>query len=198
MKTDIITHYNLLIDENNDPVNDPKPLQDYMNKWDGELFIDALQLDKNKTVLEIGIGTGRLAIKVAPFCKRFTGIDISPKTIERAKQHLGKYKTVTLICGDYLSHVINTKFDLIYSSLTWFHFQNKQAAMDNTADLLNDNGRFVLSINKDRTDVIDYGTRKLQIFPDKSGDMELQIKSSGLTLVQSFETEKAYIFVAQK
>ena len=46
--------FTLLIDENNNPVNNPKPLQDYMNKWDGQLFIDALKLDKNKTVLEIG------------------------------------------------------------------------------------------------------------------------------------------------
>ena len=69
MKTDIITHYDLLIEENNDPVNDPKPLQEYMDKWDGPSFIDALRLDKSKSVLEIGLGTGRIAIKVIPLCK---------------------------------------------------------------------------------------------------------------------------------
>ncbi|MEG2634122.1 MAG: GNAT family N-acetyltransferase, partial [Oscillospiraceae bacterium] len=33
-------HYNTLIDENNDPVHDPEPLREYMNKWDGQEFID--------------------------------------------------------------------------------------------------------------------------------------------------------------
>ncbi|MDE6111645.1 MAG: class I SAM-dependent methyltransferase, partial [Eubacterium sp.] len=60
---DIAKHYDLLIEENNDPVHDPEPLRIYMDKWDGQKFIDNLELNKNKTVLEIGVGTGRLAIK---------------------------------------------------------------------------------------------------------------------------------------
>lgn len=30
MKDDVVRHYDLLIDENNDPVHDPEPLRDYM------------------------------------------------------------------------------------------------------------------------------------------------------------------------
>lgn len=60
-------HYDLLIDEGNDPVHDPKSLRDYMDKWDGQGFIDNMELDKNKSVLEIGVGTGRLAVRIAPF-----------------------------------------------------------------------------------------------------------------------------------
>ncbi|OGO90476.1 MAG: hypothetical protein A2Y17_13020 [Clostridiales bacterium GWF2_38_85] len=81
-------HYDTLIDENNDPVHDPAPLKEYMNKWDGQAFIDELQLSTDKNILEIGVGTGRLAMQVAPLCKQFTGIDISTKTIERAKENL--------------------------------------------------------------------------------------------------------------
>ena len=77
----VIEHYDKLIDENNDPVYDPEPLKEYMNKWDGQVFIDAMKLDKHKTVLEIGVGTGRLAVKTIPLCKEFFGIDISTKTI---------------------------------------------------------------------------------------------------------------------
>ena len=68
MDMNIIEHYDKLIDENNDPFYDPPNLQDYMNKWDGPLFIDAMKLDKTKYVLEIGVGTGRLAKRVAPDC----------------------------------------------------------------------------------------------------------------------------------
>ena len=36
---DVISHYDLLIDENNDPFRDPLELQDYMCQWDGEQFL---------------------------------------------------------------------------------------------------------------------------------------------------------------
>ena len=85
---DVITHYDLLVDENNDPFRDPPPLQEYMSKWDGEPFLESLELSDSKNVLEIGIGTGRIAVNVAPSCLKMTGIDISPKTIERAKDNL--------------------------------------------------------------------------------------------------------------
>ena len=94
---DVIEHYNKLIDENNDPARDPKPLRDYMDKWDGQKFIDSMQLDKSKAALEIGIGTGRLAIKVAPNCKSLCGIDISEKTIDRAAENLSMYQNIKLI-----------------------------------------------------------------------------------------------------
>lgn len=198
MITDVITHYDLLTDENNDPVNDPLPLREYMDAWDGPPFLDALHLDSTKSVLEIGVGTGRLAVKTAPCCRHFTGIDISPKTVERAKQHLGAYGTVTLICGDYLTFGFDEKYDVIYSSLTWMHLRDKQAAMDKTAGLLKGTGRLVLSISKDQTDLIDYGTRKIRVFPDNPRSIKAQIEKSGLSLLQTLETENAYIFVAEK
>lgn len=30
----VIEHYDKLIEEKNDPVYDPKPLKEYMDKWD--------------------------------------------------------------------------------------------------------------------------------------------------------------------
>ena len=47
-----------------------------------------LETRQKKTVLEIGIGTGRIAVKVAPYCMRLAGIDVSPKTIESSFSHL--------------------------------------------------------------------------------------------------------------
>ncbi|MBQ5821316.1 MAG: GrpB family protein, partial [Clostridia bacterium] len=74
---DTFKHYDLLIDEGNDPVCDPPQLQKYMDQWDGEAFFDMLHLSPNDTVLELGVGTGRLALKIAPKCKDFCGIDVS-------------------------------------------------------------------------------------------------------------------------
>lgn len=127
---DVIHHYDTLIDENNDPARDPKPLRDYMDKWDGVRFIENLNLDKTKSVLEIGVGTGRIAIKVASQCQKFTGIDISPKTVLRAKENLCAYSNVELICGDFMSADFSEQFDVIYSSLTFMHIEDKARAIE--------------------------------------------------------------------
>lgn len=191
-------HYDLLIEENNDPVRDPEPLREYMDKWDGRQFIDSLQLTKEKSVLEIGVGTGRLAVRTAPECREFCGIDISPKTVKRAKENLKKQTNVTLVCGDFISYEFGRKFDVIYSSLTFMHIKDKQAAINKVKTLLNIGGRFVLSIDKSQSDTIDYGTRKIKIYPDNKEDIVKYITQSGMSLIKVFETEFAEIFAAAK
>ena len=141
----VIDHYDLLIDEDNDPFRDPPMLQEYMSQWDGERFIEALELTKNKKVLEIGIGTGRIAVKVAPFCMTLTGIDISPKTIERAKENLKEYKNISFICDDFRDYQFTRTFDVIYSSLTMMHFKNKATVITKVYKLLNDDGSLIIN-----------------------------------------------------
>ena len=193
----IIEHYDLLIDENNDPVRDPEPLREYMDKWDGQQFIDSLQLTKEKSVLEIGVGTGRLAVRVAPECREFCGIDLSPKTVKRAKENLKEQTNVALICGDFMSYEFGRKFDVIYSSLTFMHIRDKQAAINKVRSLLNIGGRFVLSIDKNQSDTIDYGTRKIKIYPDNKEDIVKYITQSGMNLMKVFETDFAFVFIAE-
>lgn len=196
MINDIIHHYDLLVDEGNDPVHDPEPLQDYMNKWDGQDFINAMQLDKTKSVLEIGVGTGRLAVRVALLCDKFCGIDISPKTVNKAKENLAEYSNVNLICGDFLTHSFLEQFDVIYSSLTFMHIKEKQFAIDKVFMLLKDGGRFILSIDKNQDKCIDMGQRKIKIFPDDPKSVAKYIADCEMKIKEQFETEFGYVFVA--
>ena len=195
---DTIHHYDKLIDENNDPFRDPPVLKEYMDKWDGQAFIDEMQLNNDKTVLEVGVGTGRLADKVCGFCKQFTGIDFSPKTIERAKENLKEFMNTALICGDFLTHDFKTRFDVVYSSLTFFHFADKKAAVEKVASLLNDNGRFILSISKNQENTVDYGDRKINLYPDSACAINNHLTESDLKVLNTFETEFAYIFTSIK
>ena len=194
----VIEHYDKLIDENNDPVYDPASLQEYMNKWDGQVFVDSMKLDKHKTILEIGIGTGRLALKTIPLCKKFFGIDISQKTIERATHNLSKYPNVKLICADFMTYDFGTSFDVIYSSLTFMHIQEKQECINKIYSLLNPKGYFILSIDKKQNEYIDCGNRKIKIYPDNPDDTKEYFIKSGLTLLDCIETEFAYILVGLK
>ena len=195
---DVITHYDLLIEENNDPFQDPPELKEFMNKWDGQIFIDALQLDKNKKVLEIGLGTGRIAVKVAPYCKRLTGIDISPKTIQRAKENLKACSNISFVNADFVSYEFKEKFDVIYSSLTMMHFENKKQVIFKVVSLLKANGIFCLSIDKNQSEYIDMGNRKIKIYPDNPSDILDIIKLSKMSVKNVFETENGYIIVSTK
>ena len=194
---DVIRHYDLMIDENNDPARDPEPLREYMDKWDGRQFTDSLQLTKEKSVLEVGVGTGRLAVRVAPECREFCGIDLSPKTVKRAKENLKEQTNVALNCGDFMSYEFGRKFDVIYSSLTFMHIRDKQAAINKVRSLLNIGGRFVLSVDKSQSDTIEYGTRKIKIYPDNKEDIVKYITQSGMNLMKVFETDFAFVFIAE-
>lgn len=199
-------HYDTIIDEINDPLidnvtdpaHDSEPLKTYMDKWDGEAFIEVLQLSPDKSVLEIGVGTGRLALRVCGKCWSFTGIDISPKTVERAKENLRDFTNVSLICGDYLTHQFDKTYDVIYSSLTFMHIEDKRSAIQKIADLLTPGGRFVLSISKSQQTEIDYGTRCIPVFPDIPENIGNLLIKAGFTIEKQFETEFAVIFVAEK
>lgn len=194
----VIEHYDKLIDENNDPVYDPESLQKYMNKWDGQVFVDSMKLDKHKTVLEIGVGTGRLALKTIPLCNKFFGIDISQKTVEKATHNLSQYPNVKLICADFMTYDFGTSFDVIYSSLTFMHIQEKQECINKIYSLLNPKGYLILSIDKNQNEYIDYGNRKIKIYPDNPDDTKEYYINSGLTLLDCIETEFAYILVGLK
>lgn len=197
-KLDMISHYNALIGENNDPVRDPAPLKEYMDKWDGRAFIGALQLSLDKSVLEIGVGTGRLAVRICGQCSRFTGMDLSPKTIERARENLREFANAGLICSDFLTYPFTEKFDIICSSLTFMHIRDKRAAIRKAAGLLNPKGRFVLSIDKNRQTEIDSGTRRITVYPDTPEEIRNLITEAGLNIEKQFETEFAVIFAAVK
>ena len=196
--TDIRTHYDLLIEEDNDPFRDPPALRKYMELWDGQAFLDLMEPDRSKTVLEIGVGTGRLAVKTAGRCRHLTGIDLSAKTIERAEENLRDCPNITLICGDFISYPFTETFDIIYSSLTMMHFKDKRQVIDKVSALLNQNGLFCLSIDKNHSERIDTGSRKIRIYPDTPEEITALAEKAGLKTKKTAETENAYLMAFMK
>lgn len=191
-------YYDKLIDDNNDPYYDSPHLKEYMDKWDGKVFIDSLKLNDKLSVLEIGIGTGRLACKVAPRCYKLTGIDISLKTIKKAALNLSRFKNIELICSDFITYIFNNKFDVIYSSLTFMHFKDKEEVINKISNLLVDGGLLCLSIDKNQENYILYGNIKIEIYPDNLDNIINLLKNNSMKIDKILETEFAYIVVSIK
>ena len=108
-------HYDRLIKNKHDPYHDPPQLQAYMQRWTGEKFWEYLAATQNKDVLEIGVGTGRLAeIVLNNGCHAFTGIDPSDLTIKAARNDLCRHKNVTLIQAHIENYKTDKRYDIIY------------------------------------------------------------------------------------
>ena len=191
-------HYDALVIEGNDPVYDPEPLRAYMQKWDGSVFMERLALNGTQRVLEVGVGTGRLAARVAPHCRSFVGVDLSSRTIARARENLAAFSNVRLIEADFLSQAFEGTFDVIFSSLTFMHICEKEAAFRKVYALLAPGGRFVLSIDKNQSEWLECGQRRVRLFPDAPKETENRLKRAGFHVESRDETEFAYIFTGYK
>lgn len=191
-------HYDALVIEGNDPVYDPEPLRAYMQKWDGSVFMERLALNGTQRVLEVGVGTGRLAVRVAPRCRSFVGVDLSSRTIARARENLAAFSNVRLIEADFLSQAFEGTFDVIFSSLTFMHICEKDAAFRKVYALLAPGGRFVLSIDKNHSEWLECGQRRVRLFPDVPKETENRLKRAGFHVESRDETEFAYIFTGYK
>jgi hypothetical protein len=70
--------------------------------------------------------------------------------------------------------------------------------MSKVDKLLNKDGIFCLSIDKDQSEYIDMQTRKIKIFPDTYENIVSLIEVTDMTVSDVFETENAYIIVSNK
>ena len=55
-----------------------------------------------------------------------------------------------------------------------------------------------MSLDKEKNRVLDYGTRKIKLYPDDPEKTCQILCDAALSLVDSFETDRANILVAQK
>lgn len=184
-------HYELLIDEGHDPMLDPPPLQAYMSRWDGHVFFEAADVE-NKSVLDVGIGTGRVAASILESgCRCLTGVDFSPKSLARAKLHLQSYPNVELIQADIHEFTRPNTFDIAYSVLTFLHMEDKEKALRNIHLSLKDQGAFVLSVSRDEEWLV-YGSRKIQLYPLKVDEYICLFHSIGFHIESVKETESSF------
>lgn len=145
--------------------NDPPFMLEYMARWDGPLFYDALGDLNAANVLEVGIGTGRIAHQILEHgCGHLTGLDISQKTLAAVKEDLVRFTNLELISADIAEFRRDMSFDVAYSVLTFMHIEDKPKALQNIVASLRSGGRIVLSIDQP-SDNIDFGEWTVKLSP---------------------------------
>jgi len=190
-----IEHYDMLIDENCDPFRDGEILKEFMKRWDGDSFYNSLNLTNEKVVLEVGVGTGRVAQNVLDIgCKSLTGLDNSSKTIERVKENLlGRYNNVELLLRNIEDFSRENYYDVAYSVLTFMHIENKEKALANIVSSLKPCGNIVLSISR-QPEWFDYGSRKVKLFPKEPEYYIKILKELNCEIIETIDLIDTYIY----
>lgn len=127
--------------------------QDSMFMFDPEVLDPAVEflasLASGGSVLEFGIGTGRVAVPLVERGLRVHGIDISMVMLDQLRKKPGSEQISTTV-GSFASAKIHTTFTLVYlvyNTITNLTSQEEQiACFQNAADHLEPGGQFVIEL----------------------------------------------------
>ena len=98
-------------------------------------------------VLDAGCGTGLCAAGIKPFANHLTGVDLSPKMLEKARE-LNLYDD--LIASELTEYLSRSplSFDVIISADTLIYFGELATVTAAAAAALRPNGRFIFTIEQ--------------------------------------------------
>lgn len=110
---------------------------------------EALRLGPADTVVELGAGTGALAVPLARACRRLYAVDPSPAMLARLREKAQAAGAANLVAcaGGFLTYEhTGEPPDAAYSVAALHHLPDfwKQVALRRTAELLRPGGRFYL------------------------------------------------------
>jgi ubiquinone/menaquinone biosynthesis C-methylase UbiE len=103
--------------------NEPR-FRDMGKKHVDELidFLNSHNIDvKDKTIVEVGCGAGRMTEFLAKKFRLVYATDIASGMLYRLEQRLGVLPNVKLLCSDNLSLIPNESTDIILSTLVFQH-----------------------------------------------------------------------------
>ena len=147
-------------------------------------------------VLELAIGTGRIALPLAQRGVELEGIDISEAMVEKLRAKPGG-ADIPVTMGDFAEVAVPGKFDLIYlvfNTIFALTTQESQVRMfRNVADHLTDEGVFVVEsfvpdvarfARHQTTEVVDVGLDHVQLNVSRHDPVTQTIKSQQLIVTE--------------
>lgn len=118
-------------------------------KKEVSIIQDVLKISDSDLVLEIGTGTGELALNLSPYCRKIIAIDVSEKMIEFARikaEKQGKENIQFCHAGFLTYENYNESFDIIITQLALHHLSDfwKMLALRRIYGMLKKGGKFYL------------------------------------------------------
>lgn len=154
-------------------------------------FIKAILRNSNitdKTILEIGCGSGRITKDLAKYVKSIIAIDPDSNSLKIAKNNLD-FNNITFIkgLGENLSFLKDKKFDIIIYSLSLHHipYKNMLLSLKQACNLLNDNGEIII-IEPDKEGSL---IQAEELFNVGDGD-ETFVKQKAIEAIESLDKYK--------
>ncbi|KPK25438.1 MAG: methyltransferase [Desulfobacterales bacterium SG8_35_2] len=125
-----------------------------------ELLFDLVRphLTQEMNILDLGCGTGLGARLYRPFAKRLTGVDVSPKMLEKAaeKKIYNRLEVFDLL-QDW---TFPKKFELVYSSDVFVYFGNLDPIIRSASSYLVCGGIIAFSVES-----LEGSSKEYQLFP---------------------------------
>lgn len=127
--------------------------ESYLDSFEKNKLLPLLGDLKEKKVLDVGAGTGRLAIRLAKLGANVTALDVSEKMLKeikkKLKRNLAEIKTVVDDCESLPFE--DESFDVVVSAFHIVHLKDPRRFFDEIYRVLKPGGKFlVTNINQKR------------------------------------------------
>ncbi|HNU95888.1 MAG TPA: class I SAM-dependent methyltransferase [Candidatus Magasanikbacteria bacterium] len=136
----------------------------YLNSFEKGKFLSLLPEIKDKKILDVGAGTGRVSLPLALAGAQVTALDVSEKILEVLKR---KNKKITTVVGEAENLPFeNESFDIVTAAFLVVHLKDPKIFFDEVYRVLKPDGLFLVSnINQKEPPVV------------KTKEGDIQIKS---------------------
>ena len=127
----------------------PEELEEYIN--DSVIKLKPYLNKESTRVLEVGVGSGMIAHRIAPLCKEYVGSDISRIVLDRlhALNEANGIDNMTLYnCGADEISSINKKYDVIFMSSVTEYFSGvnyMRKVLEDCIDNIEQNGHILIA-----------------------------------------------------
>ena len=112
-----------------------------------QIFIKHKAEFSNKTVLDIGVGTGRTSKYLAPYCKRYVGIELNKDMLNLFSENLPQIELVHCDMREFAG-LNKDKFEFVlgsYSAFDALNHADRVKMFHNTHTMMQANGMFCFS-----------------------------------------------------
>ncbi len=135
----------------------------YLNSFEKNRLLPLLGDVRDKTILDVGAGTGRLAVELLKLGARITAVDVSDKMLAVLRKKT-KNKIETKVADAESLPFVDNCFDIIVAAFLVVHLKDPIKFFDEAYRVLKDGGIFlVTNINQKEPPEVETPAGKIKI-----------------------------------